>query len=139
VGLPPLTVNVITPNNHELALMPVTHHDYAIYKAKQSKEMLGGWKNQSPLRVLLEFGSYSPIETLKKLRREDSAGLKVPIFFIGASDDDLTPPDLIEEASKLVKYPKCVLKEGSHFEIYEPRHYVPLADEMVIFYSQCIA
>jgi pimeloyl-ACP methyl ester carboxylesterase len=137
-GLPPLSVKIITPSN-ELALMPVTPEDHARYEAKQSKEQLGGWKNQSPLRVLLELRSYSPIETLRQLSQEDGNGLKIPILFIGASDDDLTPPDLIEEASKLVKNSKFVLKEGSHFEIYEPRNYVPLANEMVAFYDQCVA
>lgn len=125
---------------------------------KMPHKKLGGWVNQTPARVLFELRFYNPIETLRKQYRhilltiqQNSASSKsnqespkaanassvidVPVFFIGATLDVLCPPNLIHQASALVPNSKLVIREGTHFQIYDPENYQVMATEMIAFYQ----
>ena len=136
-GLPPVCAKIIG-SGQEMSMMLAHKDDHERYKAKQPKTKLGGWRNQTPARILLELRFYNPIDTLKE-HREKSTGIQVPVLFIGSKLDALCPPELIEEASKLVPKSKLILREGSHFEIYEPENSEFVGDEMVQFYKDSIA
>lgn len=136
-GLPPVGPKIIGSGD-DMAIMVVQPDDYARYLAKQPKQKLGGWLNQTPARMLLELRRYNPIETLKK-HKENSSGIKVGVLLIGSKLDALCPPELIEQASSLLPNSKLILREGSHFEIYEPHHSEPVGNEMIKFYKDCLA
>ena len=148
IGRPPVCVKIISSSPDELAIMDVTPEDYARYLEKQPPQPLGGWRNQVPARMLLEIRFYNPLDTLKKKKKKTAsvqdAGDKTgssqqlpPVLFIGSTLDDLCPPGLIEEASHLAPSSKLILRDGTHFQIYEPQHWMEVADEMVKFYDSC--
>ena len=134
-GLPPVTAKIIGSGS-DLALMSVTPEDKQRYLDKQPSQTLGGWINQTPARILLEVRFYNPIDTLKSVDANNR--IQVPVFLIGASLDDLCPPDLIEEASTLIPGSKFIVREGTHFQIYEPQNWKYVVDEMVQFYNHCL-
>lgn len=145
MGLPPVTAKIIGSGS-DLAIMSVTPEDKKRYLDKQPDQKLGGWINQTPLRILLEIRFYNPIDTLKEqhLQQQDTSvgkakgGIQVPVLLIGASLDDLCPPELIEEASKLISNSKFIVREGTHFQIYEDQNWKFVANEMVQFYNHCL-
>ena len=137
VGLPPVGAKIIGSGD-DIAIMSVSPEDHARYVAKQPAQKLGGWINQTPARILLEIRFYSPIETLQK-KESKKNNISVPVLLIGAALDDLCPPDLIEKASSLIPRSILIVREGTHFQIYEPQNWKEMADEMVQFFTSCIA
>ena len=146
MGLPPVTAKIIGSGS-DLAIMSVTPEDKKRYLDKQPDQKLGGWINQTPVRMLLEIRFYNPIDTLRRQHQQQEdvsvskgkGGIQVPVLLIGASLDDLCPPELIEEASTLIPNSKFMVREGTHFQIYEPQNWKFAANEMVQFYNDCLA
>ena len=148
MDLPPVTAKIIGSGS-DLAIMDVTLEDRKRYLDKQPVNKLGGWINQTPARILLEIRFYNPIDTLKKFQHqqqqqdvsvdEAKGGIQVPVLLIGASMDDLCPPELIKEASTLIPDSKYIVREGTHFQIYEPQNWKVVSEEMIQFYKTCLA
>lgn len=132
VGLPPVVSKLIGTHS-SLAMMAVDPADLTRYLERQPEQRLGGWINQIPARALLQVRFYNPIDTLAIKE------IKVPVMMVGASLDELCPPDLIKEASSMIPGSKLILREGSHFQIYDPENSKVVADEMVKFYKSCLA
>lgn len=130
MGFPPVTVRIIGTGK-ELSVMDVHPDDFTRYMAKHPPQKLGGWMNSTPARILLYIRFYNPIDALSR----NDEQLQVPVLFIGASQDDLCPPGLIQEASNLIPNSKWILREGTHFEIYEAEHWKEMAAEMANFYK----
>ena len=136
-GLPPVGTKIIGTGD-DMAMMVVSQDDHKRYMAKQSPHKLGNWQNQCPARILLDLRWYNPIETLQH-HKAKGTGIRVPVLLIGSKLDALCPPDLIEKASDLIPNSKLILREGTHFQIYDPENYIPVGEEMIKFYQGSLA
>jgi fermentation-respiration switch protein FrsA (DUF1100 family) len=68
------------------------------------------FRNETPARIMLTYGTYSPGRDAKKVR--------CPILVVVASGDHITPPDPARKIADEAPQGRLLEFDGGHFEIY---------------------
>jgi len=129
-GLSPAYVKIVaTPDEKTVSYMTLTNADKRAYLSKHPKVYLGKWENLAPARTLLLVSMYSPIKIVDTIH--------IPILFVGASKDNLCPPELVKKAANLAPKGEYFENSGStHFEIYTGDYFENSSRAMVAFLTK---
>lgn len=129
LGLPPVVIPILGVGG-QLSMLPSTPQHLKAYMAQHPKRKLGGWKNQGPVRGLIELKSYIPFATVK------ASPPQIPVLLISGTRDAVCPSGVIEEVHSLLPQSRVITRNASHLEIMGQNHAPEVGQEMAVFYAE---
>ena len=79
------------------------------------------------------YGDFTPPEIPQPAPAPQPAPIP-PADGIPTPNEPMRPSDLIEQAHKVLPKSQLIMREGFHFDIYEPPNYQEVGDAMAKFY-----
>ena len=129
LGLSPAVIPILGLRG-QLSMMPTTPEALDFYLSLHPSPKLGGWINRAPVRGLLEFKGYKPLENV---RRQPP---RIPVLLISGSRDAVCPAEVIDEVDSLLPHSSVITRNASHVELMGPDHAPSVSEDMAIFYAK---
>lgn len=124
VNLPAVYVKIVG-TAAETAYMILDESEQKMYFQKHPVNYLGGWRNLAPARTLAFMSLYNPIQEVP--------GIKVPILFVAATDDNLCPIEYVRNAAELAQEGELLEVNTTHFDLYQGENFAKITERMVEF------
>jgi len=129
LGLSPAVIPILGLRG-QLSMMPTTPEALDYYLSLHPSPKLGGWINRAPVRGLLEFKGYKPLENV---RRQPP---RIPVLLISGSRDAVCPAEVIDEVDRLLPHSSVITRNASHVELMGPDHAPSVSEDMAIFFAK---
>lgn len=129
LGLSPAVIPILGLRG-QLSMMPTTPEALDFYLSLHPSPKLGGWINRAPVRGLLEFKGYKPLENV---RRQPP---RIPVLLISGSRDAVCPAEVIDEVDRLLPHSSVITRNASHVELMGPDHAPSVSEDMAIFFAK---